>query len=199
MLRSSGLPVMMNVQTICLAILQLEDATGYEIRKRVAEGHFSHFVEASYGSIYPALNKLESEGLLSARVEEQDGKPNRRVYAINEAGRAALSSMFQQPARPDTFRSEFLFLAMFAQYLPLDIVRGAIEKQVKWLVAELDIIDEAEASVPLEAAAWVAECGRTCLQAQLDYIYEHRDRLEALAETANFSSRPTASSLVAAE
>ena len=44
------------------------------------------------------------------------------------------------------------------------------------------MIDEAEASVPLEAAAWVAECGRTCLQAQLDYIYEHRDRLEALAD-----------------
>ncbi len=195
---------MMNVQTICLAILQLGDATGYEIRKRVAEGHFSHFVEASYGSIYPALNKLESEGLLSARVEEQDGKPNRRVYSMTDAGRTELSRTFQQPARTDTFRSEFLFLAMFAEYLPLAIIRGAVEKQVKWLVAELDIIDAAEASVPLEAASWVAECGRTCLQSQLDYIYEHRDRLEALAGTASFSSppvspEPVASPLVAAE
>ena len=50
---------------------------------------------------------------------EQAGKPNRRVYSITDAGRTALSQMFQRPARADTFRSEFLFLAMFAQYLPI--------------------------------------------------------------------------------
>ena len=55
----------MDVRTLCLGILSLGDATGYEIKKLVAEGSFSFFSEASYGSIYPALTKLTDEGLVS--------------------------------------------------------------------------------------------------------------------------------------
>ena len=53
----------MNIRTLCLGILQFEDATGYEINKLVADGRFSHFIEASYGSIYPALTKMMQEEL----------------------------------------------------------------------------------------------------------------------------------------
>ena len=46
----------MDVRTICLGILTRGDATGYEIKKLVEDGGYQHFVEASFGSIYPALN-----------------------------------------------------------------------------------------------------------------------------------------------
>lgn len=52
----------MNVKTVCLAILTQGETTGYEIRKRSTEGDFSFFLEASFGSIYPALSKLEEDG-----------------------------------------------------------------------------------------------------------------------------------------
>ena len=65
----------MNVKTLCLAILYDENATGYEIRKLSVEGEYAYFVEASFGSIYPALAKLEEEGLVTSQVELQDGKP----------------------------------------------------------------------------------------------------------------------------
>ncbi|HHY48365.1 MAG TPA: PadR family transcriptional regulator, partial [Alphaproteobacteria bacterium] len=55
----------MNVRTICLAILYDEEASGYEIRKLVVEGEYSYFIDASYGSIYPALQKLEAEKLVT--------------------------------------------------------------------------------------------------------------------------------------
>ena len=77
----------MNVSSICLAILFCGDRTGYDIRKISTEGSYSFFVEASYGSIYPALNRLEHEGLVTCRHEAQDGKPARKVYSITDSGR----------------------------------------------------------------------------------------------------------------
>ena len=65
----------MNVRTICLAILYDGEATGYEIRKLSVEGEYSYFIDASFGSIYPALAKLELDGLVTSRVETQEGKP----------------------------------------------------------------------------------------------------------------------------
>jgi DNA-binding PadR family transcriptional regulator len=42
------------------------------------------------GTIYPALHRLEQEGLLASRWE-MDGGRRRRVYLLTAAGRAALT------------------------------------------------------------------------------------------------------------
>src|SRR4029078_5134035 len=99
----------MNVRTLCLGVLTMGEASGYEIKKEIEEGMFSHFIEASYGSIYPALTQLAGGGLGTGRAEETHGKPDKKVYAITEHGRAALpKSMSVLPCR-DKYRSEFLF------------------------------------------------------------------------------------------
>ena len=77
----------MNVRTICLAILFEGESTGYEIRKLSVEGEYSYFVDASFGAIYPALQKLEADKLVTSRVEQQDGKPAKKIYVITELGR----------------------------------------------------------------------------------------------------------------
>src|SRR5215207_5062690 len=100
-----------NVRTICLAILYEGEATGYEIRKLVVEGEYSYFIEASFGAIYPALQKLEMDRLVTSRVEQQDGKPAKKIYVITEAGRREfISSLFEQLGE-DEYRSEFLLFA----------------------------------------------------------------------------------------
>ena len=60
---------MMDVKTLCLGVLSRGDASGYEIKKQCEEGPFAHFYAAGFGSIYPALNALWSEGLISVREE----------------------------------------------------------------------------------------------------------------------------------
>ncbi|MFD0915718.1 helix-turn-helix transcriptional regulator [Pseudahrensia aquimaris] len=171
----------MNVRTLCLAILNLGDSTGYEIRKLSTEGHFTHFVDASYGSIYPALNKLEVDGMVTSREEIQVGKPARKVYSITDQGRAAFAEALTRPVGKDVFKSEFLLLAMNAEIMdPAHVVR-AINAQIDYLTSELAIIDEAQGSVDMEGADWVAEYGRTCIQVSIDYIKAHRGSLEAIA------------------
>ena len=71
----------MDVRTICLGILTRGDATGYEIKNLFEDDGYQHFVEASFGSIYPALNRLTEEGLVSVRAEAQEKRPDRKVYS----------------------------------------------------------------------------------------------------------------------
>ncbi|MEE9590251.1 MAG: PadR family transcriptional regulator, partial [Hyphomicrobiaceae bacterium] len=93
----------MNVRTLCLGILYFGEATGYEIRKTASEGGFSHFIEANYGSIYPALTKLTQDELVTMREEVVSGKPSRKVYALTDQGREALKAALNEPLRADIF------------------------------------------------------------------------------------------------
>ena len=77
----------MDVRTICLGILTRGPATGYEIKKLFEDDGYQHFVEASFGSIYPALNRLTEEGLVSVREDAQEKRPDRKVYSITTAAR----------------------------------------------------------------------------------------------------------------
>ncbi|MEM1038928.1 MAG: PadR family transcriptional regulator [Pseudomonadota bacterium] len=173
----------MNVRTLCLAVLNCCESTGYEIRKLVSEGHFSHFVDASYGSIYPALAKMEQEGLVTAREEFQPGKPPRKVYSVTDEGRSAFLIALSKPAQKDIFKSEFLLLAMCAEMMDLSDVRRAIDMQLDYLAKEIQQIDEEVAQVDLAGAEWVAGYGRSCLQQATVYVRENRKALEAIAGT----------------
>ena len=59
----------MKIETLCLAILSFGEATGYDIRKCAMEGPFDYFLECSYGSIYPDLNRLWQQGFIERRKE----------------------------------------------------------------------------------------------------------------------------------
>src|SRR6202012_6279642 len=108
----------MDVRTICLGILSRGDATGYEIKKLFDDDGYQHFVEASFGSIYPALNRLTAEGLVSVREEAQDKRPDRKVYSITPEGRSAFFASLMKPLPEDKHRSSFAFAMLFAHLLP---------------------------------------------------------------------------------
>ena len=173
----------MNVRTLCLAILGCGDSTGYEIRKLLSDGHFSHFGDASFGSIYPALARMEGEGLVVSHEQEQHGKPNRKVYSLTDAGRLAFVEALSKPHQKDLFKSEFLLLAMCAELMQPRDVRRAIEMQIDYLQSELDLIESAVQEVDFGGADWVADYGRVSLNASLDYIHKNRGQLEAIAGT----------------
>ena len=172
----------MNVRTVCLAILNFREATGYEIKKLSTESHYAHFVDASFGSIYPALNKLEAEGLVTQREERAPGKPPRKVYSITGAGRAALLEQLAQPPREDTFRSEFLMVALCAHQLDRATVRRAIEANLAQMRAKLDMVESiADAERHLPTATWVTDFARHCISAHIAFLESGADRLAAMA------------------
>lgn len=179
---------------MCLAILSLGDATGYEIRKEVVEGPFRYFGEASFGSIYPALNRLTGEGLLTLRHEAQEGKPDRKVYSITDAGRAALVEELATPHNADTYKSPFLLMALFAPLLGAEVMRAAIARQKDYLNAELETLSKIEDKCDRDANCWARDFGVAAMKFSLNYLADHGDELIQFAEagTEDLSSSEAA-------
>jgi len=76
------------LQTIILKLLsRTERMYGYEMTQQVkllTEGEFI----LTEGALYPALHKLEAEGLLDTAIEVVDGRA-RKYYSLTEKGKKA--------------------------------------------------------------------------------------------------------------
>ncbi|MGI9464605.1 MAG: PadR family transcriptional regulator [Aestuariivirgaceae bacterium] len=178
----------MNIRTLCLGILSVKEATGYEIKKMVEEGMFSHFIDASYGSIYPALTQMLSEGLLSVRAEGQSGKPDKKVYAITARGREALADALHVSPRPDKFKSEFLFQMLLMDLLGGHQLAQIYDERLSDLTAELARIEACgSASATDFGRRFVNGYGQAVVGAAVQYLQKCREELlsEAAARTAN--------------
>lgn len=79
-----------DLSVLILGILQGEGLHGYEIAKRIRERGVNA-LDVAEGRLYPALHKLELDGLIQAEWIPQDGKPPRKVYSLTESGFAELS------------------------------------------------------------------------------------------------------------
>lgn len=168
----------MNVRTLCLGILSTRDASGYEIKKDIEEGMFSHFIDASFGSIYPALTQLAGEGLVTVHEQEQTGKPDKKVYAITERGRQALARAIAVLPAKDKYKSEFLFQMLLQQYISPQVMLAAIDKQLEDLTGDLRHIAECRCEEqPLAGARFVADYGRAVLTAAVQCLNEKKAEL----------------------
>ncbi len=171
----------MSTRKFCLAILSSGDATGYEIRKAAQEGHFSHFIEASYGSIYPSLAKMEQEGLVTWREELSSGKPSRKIYSITQLGRDAfLKELFETPVE-DLFRSSFLLLALYSRWVGPEFISKEIDRRMEHLELKIAGLQHELEITKDPASAWTLEYGITAYNASLNYLKMNRSKLERIA------------------
>jgi len=171
----------MNVRTLCLAILNLQDATGYEIKKLCIEGRFQHFVETSFGSIYPALSKLEKDGSVTCQTQAQDGKPDRKIYSITDAGRIEFIKLINVMPKPDNFKSEFLLLSINAEIASRELLEAAIDAQFFQYQGELEMIESVLEECDQPALLWTAKYGKATLEAKINYLKNNKDQLLAMA------------------
>ena len=173
----------MNVRTLCLSILSEGEATGYEIRRLSVEGECSYFLEASFGSIYPALAKLEAEGLVESRVEQQDGRPAKKIYSITEAGREAFLQALFEPLGQDVFRSPFLLFARFAHLLPQELVALRLQERLAEMKQARRHLEDLQKKRGAHAAdAWIIQHGLACAGVAEQHLEAHMHELIALAK-----------------
>ncbi len=134
----------LDAKALCLGALDAGFTTGYDIRKAFEDGPFRHYQSLSYGSIYPALNALLADGLATCTHESQSGRPDRKVYAITEAGRAGLRDSLLEPLSFDRLRSDYMFALAFAHLMTPSQVSGLLDSYAQGyrdLAAELAAID----------------------------------------------------------
>jgi len=174
----------LNARTLILAILNQQAASGYEIRKMCVEGPYCYFIDISFGSIYPTLARLEADGLVTSRVEQAKGKPDRKVYSVTAAGRAEFVRAMAQPPARDVFKSEFLLVAMAAEFSTPECIAQAVQERTAFLESQVAMIREQIADCDHPGILWVARYGIHLMKCDLEYLKYHRDDLMALAASA---------------
>ena len=75
--------------TLILEALLHEPDHGYRIAQRIKE-RSKGVLDFREGTLYPALHKLESEGMVKSYEGVENGRP-RRYYRITKNGREALT------------------------------------------------------------------------------------------------------------
>lgn len=90
-----------------LAALTSEEGSGYELSKRF-DASVANFWPASQQQVYRELDRLESEGLVTARVVRQAKRPDKRVFRITPAGRQELGEFIRGRTRPTVIRDDLL-------------------------------------------------------------------------------------------
>lgn len=176
----------MDVRTLCLGVLSLGNASGYEIKKRLEES-FRHFYDASFGSIYPALNRLQDDGLVDCTHEAQSKRPDKKVYSLTTEGRLALVRELAEQPSTDRIRSEFLVAMMFADLLPARHVSDLIDHRIAEHQACVDELKEKEDRAT-PAQRFVAGYGRALYEAAIAYLSDNRHLVESEALLAQVSS-----------
>ena len=177
----------MHVKTLCLAVLSMGDASGYEIKK-LLEGPFRHIHEASFGAIYPALARLQENDLVTCEERSQEKRPDKKVYALTQGGRFELIQELTIVPGPDRVRSDFLVQMLYAHILPPSHVAKVVEQRLDIhaeLLSKLEGRNGRSAKAGEDSSAeFVRGYGIAVLKAARDYIANNRHLVEGAALVA---------------
>lgn len=97
---------------IILGLLGAHPMSGYDI-KRAFDRSLATYWNAGNSQIYTTLKTLAGRALVSSEIIQQEGRPNRRVYSLTAAGRAALDAWLAEPVPSRFTKDEFLTRLFF--------------------------------------------------------------------------------------
>ncbi|MFD0695632.1 helix-turn-helix transcriptional regulator [Paenibacillus sp. GCM10027628] len=116
----------MTSQDVILGILMKQSRSGYDI-KHLLESVFSYFYNASYGTIYPTLSKLEKDGLITKESVLQEGRPNKNIYSITDEGRKHFRTYMYSPMQANEFKSDAMIRLFFGEFVEPEVIIGYLE------------------------------------------------------------------------
>ena len=76
--------------TLILEVLAREPSHGYRIAQKIKRSS-DGLLDFKEGTLYPALHKLENDGLVESYEGVENGRP-RRYYRITQSGRTVLKT-----------------------------------------------------------------------------------------------------------
>jgi DNA-binding PadR family transcriptional regulator len=97
---------------IILGLLQHEDLSGYDIKKKI-DHMISSFWEVGYGQIYPTLKQLVDDELACKRTGTDSKGPEKNIYSITEKGRETLKEWLATPEEKEYTKYEILLKLFF--------------------------------------------------------------------------------------
>ncbi len=133
----------MSLRHIMLGMLR-EPHSGYDIKKEF-EQSLRNFWRAELSQIYPLLQKMDDEGLLTSKQGPSDIGPTRRVYKRTAKGRKELASWLSRGPTVGTERIGYLAQVYFLSELKDDVAVMQFMQELRDYMADwLDTLRSVE-------------------------------------------------------
>ena len=117
------------IKLVILGFLMDKELTGYDI-KQIMTHSTSNFMNASFGSIYPALDRLEKDDMISALKVIENGK-YKKVYTIKDQGKEEFIKWLEEPINYMKSYEEILAKIFFYRHLSKEKVHQLISQLIE--------------------------------------------------------------------
>jgi PadR family transcriptional regulator AphA len=174
-------------QWVLLGLLLRKPMHGYELHQSfAAPSPLGQVWHLGMSQMYKLLKELEGQGYVRAIIEEQDARPDKRVYHVTNGGQQALTEWLETPVRGiRLIRVEFLGKLYLAQALGPQVLQKVIDRQqdaCEGLLRQLkkrepatgfeDLVLRFRAGQIQAAIDWLAECKETLLHSGAQNVAE---------------------------
>ncbi len=126
----------MALQDALLAALSYGESSGYELAKAF-DVTVANYWAATPQQLYRELDKMESAGLIQARVVEQTKRPNKRMFTLTDQGRAALRAFTVRTPKPMVIRDELLVQVEAMDLQDADTIQANVREKLEASQAKL--------------------------------------------------------------
>ena len=126
----------MSLRDAVLAALLEGESSGYDLAKGF-DASVANFWMATPQQLYRELDRLAEQGLIQARVVHQERRPNKRMFSLTEAGRAAIQQFTARAPRPSVIRDELMVKVNAVDAGDAQAVREFILERLQWATAKL--------------------------------------------------------------
>ncbi|MFF0545986.1 PadR family transcriptional regulator [Nocardia thailandica] len=126
----------MALRDAVLAALMEGEASGYDLAK-VFDAAVANYWMATPQQLYKELERMTADGLIEARVVEQEKRPNKRLHSITEAGRRTLHEFIADATKPTVIRDDMLVKIQGMDGDDAEAVEAVLTERRGWAQAKL--------------------------------------------------------------
>ncbi|MEV6771935.1 PadR family transcriptional regulator [Nocardia sp. NPDC051030] len=95
----------MALEHALLVSLTERASSGYDLARRFDKS-IGFFWNATHQQIYRVLKRMEEQGWVTAEAVLQEGRPDKKVYTVSDAGRGELTRWIAEPSDVGPMRNE---------------------------------------------------------------------------------------------
>ncbi len=137
----------MEKKLLLLGLLLSHEMHGYQLNELLQKNP-STPIALKKSNTYRLLNKMEEEGWVTHTEEQEGNRPQRQIYTVTEAGKAAFYELLREnlaappsPEFPGVVGLDFLYMLPVEERVPL------LKQRLKAVTAQFEKLDGLEVEI----------------------------------------------------
>jgi DNA-binding PadR family transcriptional regulator len=116
------------IELAILGLLKERSMHGYQLKKRLSET-LGPFWQVSYGSLYPALKRLQREGAVEMVFPREEVGRRKNVYRLTDHGEEVFAELLAETGHDTSDDNGFRVRLAFFRYLKPETRIGVLERR----------------------------------------------------------------------